>query len=71
MSMEKIIRTVPIQDAEDADLEYFSSLSPSEKFSLGLLLMEQVHAANPRLERLYRVVNIKEGPVSDGWRVGG
>lgn len=69
--MEKILRIVSIEEAEDADLEYFKTLTNEERISLAFKLMEPVYATYPRLERIYRIVDFKAGPISDGWRMGG
>ena len=44
------------EEAEDADYEYYRSLSGDEKLKLMLEIMAPHYEANPRFERVYRVV---------------
>lgn len=57
-------------EAEHFDLQQLSSLSGSERIANALLMMMPYYETSPRLERVYRVVQLKELPISDGWRVG-
>jgi hypothetical protein len=43
-------------EAEEADWEYYRSLSGNEKLQLMLEIMAPYYEANPRFERVYRVV---------------
>ena len=42
--------------ADEADYEYYRSLSGNEKLKLMLEIMAPAYEANPRFERVYRVV---------------
>ena len=44
--------------ADEADYEYYRSLSGNEKLKLMLELMAPAYEANPRFERVYRVVEL-------------
>jgi hypothetical protein len=43
-------------EAEEADYAYYRSLSGNEKLELMLDIMAPAYEANPRFERVYRVV---------------
>lgn len=69
--MEKIIREFDsFQDADQADSDYYAQLSPSQHLEHFLKLMEPIYAAASRLQRIYRVAELSQGPICDGWRVG-
>jgi hypothetical protein len=42
--------------ADEADFEYYRSLSGNEKLKLMLEIMAPYYEANPRFERVYRVI---------------
>jgi hypothetical protein len=44
--------------ADEADYEYYRSLSGNEKLKLMLEIMAPAYEANPRFERVYRVVEL-------------
>jgi hypothetical protein len=44
--------------ADEADFEYYRSLSGNEKLKLMLEIMAPAYEANPRFERVYRVVEL-------------
>lgn len=58
------------EEAEEHDLEYYSSLTGEQRLRMGLELMAPFYAANPRFERIYRTVEPGEGPVHDNWGLG-
>lgn len=43
-------------EADEADYAYYRSLSGNEKLKLMLEIMAPAYEANPRFERVYRVV---------------
>ena len=43
-------------EADEADYEYYRSLTGDEKLELMLKIMAPAYEANPRFERVYRVV---------------
>lgn len=59
------------KDADEKDFEYYASLSSDERLKIALQLMEPIYDAYPRLERLYRIIDQAQRPVSDSWRMGG
>ena len=71
---EKILREIKIfdsnSDADAYDQSETKKLSGEERLNNALRLMAPYYEHTPRLERLYRVVELKELPISDGWRVG-
>jgi hypothetical protein len=44
------------EEADKADLEYYRSLSGDEKLKLMLEIMGPAYEANPRFERVYRII---------------
>ena len=44
--------------ADEADYEYYRGLSGNEKLRLMLAIMAPAYEANPRFERVYRVVEL-------------
>ena len=44
------------EEAEAADWEYYRSLSGNEKLKLMLEIMGPAYEANPRFERVYRII---------------
>jgi hypothetical protein len=58
------------EDAEKADFDFYAALSGEERLQLALEIMAASYAAHPRLERVYRVVELSECPVLDSWRLG-
>jgi hypothetical protein len=42
--------------ADEADYEYYRSLTGNEKLKLMLEIMAPAYEANPRFERVYRVI---------------
>ena len=44
------------EEADEADWEYYRSLSGNEKLKLMLEIMAPYYEANPRFERVYRVI---------------
>ena len=58
------------EEAEEASIEYYGSLTPDERLDIALELMRQYYEAYPRLERIYRTAELGECPVSSDWRVG-
>lgn len=58
------------QEADEHDLNEVRTLSGSERIQRALELMSTYYENSPRLERVYRVVKLKDMPISDGWRVG-
>ena len=60
--MEKVVRKFRTCDeADQADREYYRSLTPDERMEILLDLVEREHdGASKRLERVYRVVKLGE-----------
>lgn len=58
------------QEADEANLKYYSSLSPEERLEIALELMQPIYEAYPRFERVYRTAQLGECPVSSDWRMG-
>ena len=59
-----------LEDADQADWEYYASLSPDERVHIGLELLQKFYDTNPGFERIYRTVELGECPVSSDWRLG-
>ena len=56
------------EEADNASKEYYASLSTTERLAVFLELMAPYYEAHPRLERIYRVAELGECPVSsDRW----
>jgi hypothetical protein len=62
---DEVVQTTPkrefrtlksFADADEADYEYYRNLSGNEKLKLMLEIMAPAYEANPRFERVYRVV---------------
>ena len=47
--------------ADEADYAYYRSLSGNDKLKLMLEIMAPAYEANPRFERVYRVVKLPRG----------
>jgi hypothetical protein len=47
--------------ADEADYAYYRSLTGNEKLRLMLEIMAPAYEANPRFERVYRVVKLPRG----------
>jgi len=45
-------------EADEADYAYYRSLTGNEKFKLMLKIMAPAYEANPRFERVYRVIKL-------------
>jgi hypothetical protein len=54
---EREIRTLgSFSEADEADYQYYRTLSGNRKLQLMLEIMAPAYEANPRFERVYRVV---------------
>ena len=58
------------QEADTANFDYYQSLTPDQRIEIGLELYSAYHEAYPRFERVYRVAELGECPVSSDWGVG-
>ena len=71
---EKFAREIRIfdtnSDADAFDQSETKRLSGEKRLENALRIMAPYYEHTPRLKRLYRVVELKELPISDGWRVG-
>lgn len=61
-TMERVVRKFDsFEEAEQADLEYYRSLTPEQRLDILFELVAQVNGENPpRLERVCRVVKLGE-----------
>ena len=46
-------------EAQEADDAYYASLTGNEKLEILLEIMRPAYEANPRFERVYRVIELK------------
>ncbi len=56
------------EEADKANFEFYRSLSTQERLNIFLEMMVPYYETFPRLERIYRAVDLGECPVSsDRW----
>ena len=67
---KKIIIHHSFEEAEQYDKKLLKGLSGEEKIKQALQLMAPYYEATQGLKRVYRVIEQKDLPVSDNWRVG-
>ena len=68
MKPNDIVFCDSFEEADQHNLAYYDGLTPDEKLQAALELMATLYEAHPRLERIYRTVDIGECPVSvDRW----
>jgi hypothetical protein len=67
--VEKILQSFDShEEADQANKDYYASLSNQDRIRISLELMASYYEAFPRLERIYRAVDLGECPVSaDRW----
>ncbi|MEO0326263.1 MAG: hypothetical protein AAF447_25165 [Myxococcota bacterium] len=53
------------EEADKANFEHYRSLTPEQRLAIAVELVEPFHGADARLERVHRVVELGECPVSD------
>lgn len=69
--MKKILREFDsLKQADEADWDYYARLSPTEHLEHFLKLMEPFYASAPGFQRIYRVVELSQRPIRDGWGMG-
>jgi len=59
-----------MEEADAFDLQSINSMSGEERIKNALIMMAPYYETTPRLERIYRVTEQKDLPISDNWRVG-
>ena len=57
-------------EADQANFEYYRSLTPEQRIELALDLMAPYYEAYPRFQRIYRTAELGECPVTSDWRLG-
>ncbi len=68
--MEKILRIFDSHEAaEQASQIEDNLLTPEQRFAAFMDLMVPHYAASPRLQRIYRVDDIRERKIRDDWGV--
>jgi len=56
------------EEADKANVDYYNSLTTQERLNIFLEMMAPYYETFPRLERIYRAVDLGECPVScDRW----
>jgi hypothetical protein len=55
--MEKVVRKFKShQEADQADRDYYLSLTPEERIRILMQLIEDFYGPQPRLERVFKIV---------------
>ena len=59
--MKRVARVFKsVQESEKADRDYYMSLTPQERMRVLTQLMDDYYGPQPRLERVLRVVRLKQ-----------